>query len=394
MGSGNAREQAPGRLRLARVSIFAVCCFAAQLAAACGGSSSTSSPQQGGHAGAGTSGSTQQGGACAATQSCGAGNQTGGTDAQGGSTNQNQNGGAPAGDAGGDANPGGAGSTTPDQPTLGDACSPPGALACAGPHQKLTIVCGGAKTWDTNQTCASGEFCESTPGPDVGLCKKPDADCASRQPGDAFCGGADSKDAMKCDADGLAAGLVEHCNDKCVDGKCETNPPYVCPTNIVYSCDPMCPGDGSATLPACFELCPKIPRNQLPPLLDLAAAEPGVSYSVVLPPVPADSLPCPCSTDSASQVAWIPAGIQAVAFRLPASPTGSGGWRIRYPKDWTVRSSFLNGPVEGCDSLDSSKDPDGDGCVYISPSTFVFLFTTTALSQPEAAEIQLGAKCP
>jgi hypothetical protein len=54
--------------------------------------------------------------------------------------------------------------------TLGGTCTAPGTLACAGCHQKLTLVCGDSGSWVVNQTCGVGEFCETTPGANAGIC--------------------------------------------------------------------------------------------------------------------------------------------------------------------------------------------------------------------------------
>jgi hypothetical protein len=302
--------------RVARAAGLALCAGIVQPVAGCGGSSSSSPQNASGQATGGTANPAAGRGNAAS----GAGNQT---DAGGSAISAGGLGDGGASGSSTEAGASGQSSGTAVGPALGDACSPPGALACAGPNQKLTLVCGGDKTWETNQTCASGEFCQSTPGADLGLCKKPSDDCASRQPGDAFCGSSDSKDAMECDADGLAADLVEHCADRCVDGKCADA--LSCPDNIVYSCDPKCPGGPTPAAAACFELCPTVPGG-LSPKLDLDAAQPGVKYAIMLPAVSAS--PSPCSCDSAVD------SLQGVAFRLISDTTKY--WRITYPEPWVL----------------------------------------------------------
>jgi hypothetical protein len=147
------------------------------MASACGGSVNTTSDGTGGGSGAGgNDGGVSTGGTGGTVTAGGAGSGTGGSGGMGGSSG----GGGVAGSGGStgvggtqdaahipDAADGGPSGTVE---TLGGPCSPPGTLACAGSHQKLTLVCGSSGTWVVNQTCGVGEFCETTPGANAGIC--------------------------------------------------------------------------------------------------------------------------------------------------------------------------------------------------------------------------------
>ncbi len=69
-------------------------------------------------------------------------------------------------------------------PTLGDACSKPGALSCNGLGQKLQLLCDGTK-WVANGTCSGQQICDTRPGSTLGSCQDPL--CAE---GDKICTGA------------------------------------------------------------------------------------------------------------------------------------------------------------------------------------------------------------
>lgn len=294
--------------------------LAGPLLSACGGSSSSTNSLPSAGAAA-----TATGGRGETAPSTGLGGN-GDSGAGGGSVHVGD-GGEPSVATPGSGGDGGAPMSLPDDPELGGACQTPGALACAGAHQKLTLVCSAGGKWETNQTCPSGQFCSSTPGADLGICKAPGADCAERQPGDAFCA-SDAITLMQCDADGLAATQVQRCDARCVEGQCAAALP--CPENIVYSCDPACPGPN--TSPTCFELCPT-PASGTSPLLELSEVVDGVKYAIALPAVAPDSH-CTCvQADGA---------LQGIAFRVPSVPRGSR-WRFTYPKTWEFRSTAVSG---------------------------------------------------
>jgi hypothetical protein len=69
---------------------------------------------------------------------------------------------------------------------LGSVCASPAALACAGNAQKVTLLCNGG-AWTVNQTCPSGQNCDSAPGPNQGTCASIDPLCADAGPGATSC---------------------------------------------------------------------------------------------------------------------------------------------------------------------------------------------------------------
>jgi hypothetical protein len=99
--------------------------------------------------------------------------------------------------------------------TLGEPCDAPGTLACAGNHQKLTVVCGGDGEWETNQTCGATEFCDSVEGDTTGLCLEPEAECEGREPDDTICV---DGNVYSCAPDGIRPWLSEICTGFCEDG--------------------------------------------------------------------------------------------------------------------------------------------------------------------------------
>jgi hypothetical protein len=354
------RELTPAGRRLARGCVTG--CALLGLVAACGGSSHSREPQ-------GTAGTPPIAGG---KNSAGGSNSSGAISGRGGSAMQEAgrpgdiNPGAGAGD--GD---GGAASTPDEEPKLGAACAAPGSLACAGPHQKLTLLCSARGKWDANQTCPSGQFCSTTPGPDLGICKAPDFDCADRQPGDAFCA-SDATTLMKCDEDGITSIEGQKCQAGCVDGRC--TPPRLCPENLVYSCDPGCPGPN--TSPSCFEVCPT-PASGISPLLELSNLVNGVKFAIALPAVAANAAPCSCAKADGA--------LQGVVFRVP-SPPGGSKWRFTYPQTWEFHSDVTpsgetNNYYQGCERPWPTYSSITPGCATVRP-------------EPTAPLIWLSAKGP
>lgn len=103
----------------------------------------------------------------------------------------------------------------PVGPTLGGACSVPGALACQGTAQKLQLLCDGAK-WVSNGVCAGDLICDPRPGPTAGSCQSP-----ACKAGTTRCDGAGL---LKCGADLLTETRTdclteEHCK-QAVGGIC------------------------------------------------------------------------------------------------------------------------------------------------------------------------------
>jgi hypothetical protein len=109
--------------------------------------------------------------------------------------------------------------------TLGSACSSPGALACAGNHQKVTAICSTDGTWEVNMTCGLDEYCDSTPGPSAGLCRPVVDRCKGRQPDDTYCTEPSSTsgpaNVYECGPDTVTSIFVKDCRA----GAPTTNPP-------------------------------------------------------------------------------------------------------------------------------------------------------------------------
>jgi hypothetical protein len=174
---------------------------------ATGGAAGEAGGDSGGTAGA-------QGGTTGATAGMGGSSDpTGGAHSGGSGTGGAGPGGSGAGGQGGSAGGGAAGMTG----TLGERCSPRGALACAGNHQKVTLLCSGDDTWQPNQTCGTDQFCDSTPGPNVGTCRPVASGCEDG-PGRTFCS-ADEKQLVTCGPDAVSA-TTTACNGACRDAEC------------------------------------------------------------------------------------------------------------------------------------------------------------------------------
>lgn len=351
--------------------------LAGAVLAACGGSSSASSaPSAGAAATPAGSGGTPP--------SAGGGNGKGGTGAGSGSVGD---GGEPIGATPGRGGDGGAPMSLPDEAQLGGACESAGALACAGAHQKLTLVCSASGKWEANQTCPSGQFCSSTPGPDLGICRAPEADCAERQPGDFVCA-SDGITLLQCDEDGIAAAEIEQCQLACVDGTCGQSPP--CPENIVYSCDSRCPGPPN-TNPSCFDLCPTPARSGASPILGVSNIVPRVKWAIVLPVVAPNSQPCTCVEANGA--------LQGVAFRVPSPLEGRGHrWRFTYPKAWEFRSSqdaataALNDYYQACKLAWPGRLSATPGCATIGPGSadaLVWLAANSPVTEPGTVVVEL-----
>lgn len=134
---------------------------------------------------------------------------------------------------------------------LGTSCGAAGALACAGNYQKVTLLCGTGGTWQVNKTCGSDEFCDSTPGPNAGVCRPVLPECKTLKPGDTFCVPPVSLYApaylRQCGPDAVTSTLVKDCRagsstnhpPGCVDGACTICTPgdYRCDGNQPQDCN-------------------------------------------------------------------------------------------------------------------------------------------------------------
>lgn len=258
-----------------------------------------------------------------------------------GADNESGAGGLPQGGAGGTGGTGGAGEggaagshggSSGQVGTLGADCSPPGAVACAGNHQKITLVCGAEQTWEVNETCDVSEFCDSTPGPSAGLCREPEALCVDSEPGERFCG---DGDARVCDADGLTSRIVEACPYLCVDGQCDDS----CAAGVLMNCTTECGGPTD-----CNEVCGPGPAASRPPplLFEADEIEPGVRYTLKVPAAPNDDL---CQDNCGGT---FPAVGQIIPVRLPVIP-GHPFYRIEAPSPWFLALMAYPAGASVCD---------------------------------------------
>ena len=303
-------------------------CFVSIALAGCGGSSSA---QQ-------SSGGTATGGDVA----------VGGTSATGGIANGTGSVGTGSVGTGSSAGTGGAGGTGAvpgtggnapvdgNVGTLGQPCSPIGALACAGNAQKLTVLCGGDGTWQPNLTCDVGEFCDSRDGVTVGTCLPVDPLCDGQTPRGQIC---DGERLIECGPDLIDSKVLEECNVEICGGMC----PVPCPEGEYVNCDPDCgevdavcrvgcrlqgevahtvdlsdvDKDTIVRLPAEDELCECYPSYSA---LGKVAVPPGASVSVDTPwaLIATDTMDC---APPLEQCAAFPAGVEG--DRLVVAPIGA-----------------------------------------------------------------------
>jgi hypothetical protein len=187
---------------------------------------------------AGESGGESSGGSSGAMGSAGRGGSGAGKAGSGG----NPGGSAGAGGSGGSSGMSGAGGSGGGSAgtigVLGTPCAPRGALACAGNHQKLTVLCGGNDTWQANQTCGEGQFCDSTPGPNVGICRPELTECADG-PGTKWCDD-DDKTLITCGPDAVST-VNQACIGACHNEVCRDV--SVCPVWDDYDQGAACSRD-------------------------------------------------------------------------------------------------------------------------------------------------------
>jgi cysteine-rich repeat protein len=94
---------------------------------------------------------------------------------------------------------------------IGQPCPSPGALACNGNNQQLSIICQSAH-WQVFQTCAAQQSCDTSGG----VCADIVADCQAHAPGYAFC----VNDVQnQCGPDRVTVSETQ-CPGLCRDGAC------------------------------------------------------------------------------------------------------------------------------------------------------------------------------
>jgi alpha-tubulin suppressor-like RCC1 family protein len=94
-------------------------------------------------------------------------------------------------------------------PYLGAPCASPGALACNGSAQKLTLVCQGG-IWTARGTCLAQQNCAG----ELGICMAILPACSGTRQGPRHCSG---REIRTCDADLVTDSLEQTCNVGCVE---------------------------------------------------------------------------------------------------------------------------------------------------------------------------------
>jgi hypothetical protein len=115
---------------------------------------------------------------------------------------------------------------------LGQSCSPPGMLACAGNEQKLQLLCNASEEWVANGTCSGSQLCDSVPGQNAGTCQDQVPQCVGHDPGYTFCIPSGGPTVETCGPD-LVSVTTMLCTAACANGGC-------------VSCEPgywQCSGD-------------------------------------------------------------------------------------------------------------------------------------------------------
>lgn len=138
-------------------------------------------------------------------------------------------GGAPVTAAGGAPASGGTSTDVEVPPSLGEECEDAGALRCAGPAQKLTLLCKDG-VWTDRAVCDADENCDQQ----AGVCAPILDECSSKQSGQRYC----AEDAVyQCGVDLVSTKVVAECDGKCVDSAASAE------------CAPTTCGDGKVQAP-------------------------------------------------------------------------------------------------------------------------------------------------
>ena len=216
--------------------------------------------------------------------------------------------------------------------TLGQPCSTPGALACNGINQKLTLVCGASNTWQTNQTCNNAtQVCDPRPGSTAGTCQSPDPECLANSPGVLFC---KNGVGYACDAWGMTSVPQDSCF-ACLDTGCVAA--TGCPSGSnVHSCASTCPpfdstvcASGSATSASLYAAL---------------TTDAGYVQSAIIHVPGYSALGTSCGTNRRFWILDAPLTTVDVRVRVPA------GWFVvaMYPGDTIVSSICLAAGTAQC----------------------------------------------
>ena len=254
-------------------------------------------------------------------------------------SNGDGSGGKESGDGDGDGSGGSSNNNAnPGVKTLGDSCTNPGALACAGENQKLQLLCDGSGEWVQNGTCAGIAVCD-TGEANRGSCQEPIAGCVDREPRERYCMG--WGDIMECNVDRTASSLVESCSIGCVDGECSP-------------VDDPCPEGGGAF--DCSLQCEdpqfECDENPVTACRFLSVVTP---FAVEIGPIRIPAAPDVCELDGQS--------CQKRVF--PVIFSDGVYFRLLIPDDWdAVVTKTFNGYSDehGADACDAERV---QGCVVL-----------------------------
>jgi hypothetical protein len=253
-------------------SVVLVGAVAASCQAGCGddtaddvesSSGGTGAAHTGGGGSAGVGGSMQ--GGAGTDRPGGAGGSEDGTSGvgpSGGSSTTGGNGGTTAGQSGaGGSSDGGSGDGGDDgTAVLGDPCDTPGALACAGFHQRVTLICD--REWTVNQTCGGDQVCDTSSGINRGICRDRLPECRDFEPGHRFC--QSDTTLVACGPDNVTLEVVETCTGICWGDTCDNRPNH-CPSPSLGAGLINCADDcGGRTERWCEENCPSLSLPLLP----------------------------------------------------------------------------------------------------------------------------------
>lgn len=233
---------------------------------------------------------------------------------------------------------------------LGSECDTPAELACAGNHQRVSLICAGG-TWQVNETCPENHACDTTPGFDQGTCKERLPECVDQEPGRGVC--EDSATLLQCGPDNVTLEPVE-CEGSCYEGACDNRPNH-CPAEPFINCGREC-GEMSAncdTAAGCEDK-PFVARV----FFDQA----GQSHIVRIGDY--DAL---CTVDCDVH--------ETRGFRLYASTSSTLRWRVTVPAPWGIPTTSNH-----------CHEESPEGCVLVGPDSGDVHLGVVVTDDPAASE--------
>ncbi|MBN1608763.1 MAG: hypothetical protein JW940_19200 [Polyangiaceae bacterium] len=325
-----------------------------------GGSGGTTSASAGKASGGKGSGGVAQAGApsvSAGSSPGGSGPTTDGTSHSAGEAPDGGTGGSspPTGGtpsaAGASLGTGGVTLPEPEVGTVGTSCSEPGALQCAGTHQRVVVTCNGDGEWEAFESCPVGQYCDTRPGATLGSCQEPVAECVGKEPGETFC---QNEDLYACGPDTITAYVAEDCVF-CIDGQCADREECPSGTNWVNCSKDCADAEYACTLDEGFAT-----SGQDCPILDAPSAQ----WELSLP----DFIRTPAAADACQ------CGDGTRIFTISYSPARLPPLRLTVRPPWTIKGY---GFVEACST------PAGGQCLIADkPGGYGVVVSTEDASAP------------